>query len=193
MIFLYLEEGVPPMKTYYFVRHCQADGQSEDASLTPQGITQSHELAQFFSGIQLNQIISSPYKRAIQTAEPLAYAKQIKVQIDKRLSERRLSSQPMKDWYEKLKLSFSDLHMTCEGGESSQEAMNRIVEALYEQIKLGRDHTLFATHGNIMSLLLKHADPAIGFKEWEQLSNPDVYILKYFKADHVEIERIWHK
>ena len=56
------------MKTYYFVRHCQADGQSEDASLTPQGITQSHELAQFFSGIQLNQIISSPYKRAIQTA-----------------------------------------------------------------------------------------------------------------------------
>ncbi|MCY7451354.1 histidine phosphatase family protein [Bacillus altitudinis] len=135
--FFILRGRCTPYEDILFRQTRQADGQSEDASLTPQGITQSHELAQFFSGIQLNHIISSPYKRAIQTVVPLAHAKQIKVQMDKRLSERRLSSQPMKDWYEKLKLSFSDLHMTCEGGESSHEAMNRIVEVLYEQIKLG--------------------------------------------------------
>ncbi|UYO36321.1 phosphoglycerate mutase family protein [Bacillus zhangzhouensis] len=158
------------MKTYYIVRHCQADGQSKDAALTPQGITQSHELAQFFSSVLLNQIISSPYKRAIQTTEPLAHAKQLEIKIDQRLSERVLSSKPIDDWYEKLKLSFTDLHMTCEGGESSQEAMNRIVEALHEQIKLEKDHTLFVTHGNIMSLLLKHTDPTIGFEEWKKLS-----------------------
>ncbi|NOL35639.1 histidine phosphatase family protein [Bacillus safensis] len=181
------------MKTFYIVRHCQADGQSKDAALTPQGITQSHELAQFFSSIHLNQIISSPYKRAIQTTEPLAHAKQLEIKIDQRLSERVLSSKPIDDWYEKLKLSFTDLHMTCEGGESSQEAMNRIVEALHEQIKLETDHTLFVTHGNIMSLLLKHADSTIGFEEWKKLSNPDVYTLRYFKPNHVEIERIWHK
>ncbi|MFK3902702.1 histidine phosphatase family protein [Bacillus safensis] len=181
------------MKTFYIVRHCQADGQSKDAALTPQGITQSHELAQFFSSIHLNQIISSPYKRAIQTTEPLAHAKQLEIKIDQRLSERVLSSKPIDDWYEKLKLSFTDLHMTCEGGESSQEAMNRIVEALHEQIKLETDHTLFVTHGNIMSLLLKHADSTIGFEEWKKLSNPDVYILKYFSPDHIEAKRIWHK
>ncbi|RAP20908.1 hypothetical protein C2W59_03735 [Bacillus pumilus] len=181
------------MQTYYIVRHCQANGQSEDASLTPQGIAQSHALAQFFNGIHLNQIISSPYKRAIQTTEPLADAKQLEVQTDQRLSERVLSLKPMDDWFEKLKLSFMDLHLTCEGGESSLEAMNRIVEVLYEQINSGKDRTLFVTHGNIMSLLLKHADPTIGFKEWEKLSNPDVYVLNYFKPDHIEIERIWHK
>ncbi|KIL12664.1 hypothetical protein C2W58_02108 [Bacillus pumilus] len=181
------------MKTYYIVRHCQANGQSEDASLTPQGIAQSHALAQFFNGIHLNQIISSPYKRAIQTTEPLAHTRQLRVKIDQRLSERVLSLKPMDDWYEKLKLSFTDLHLTCEGGESSLEAMNRIVEVLYEQINSGKDRTLFVTHGNIMSLLLKHADSTIGFKEWEKLSNPDVYVLKYFKPDHIEIERIWHK
>ncbi|WP_342492329.1 histidine phosphatase family protein [Bacillus sp. FSL M7-0003] len=179
------------MKTYYIVRHCQADGQSKDAALTPQGITQSHELSQFFSSIHLNQIISSPYKRAIQTTEPLAHAKQLEIKIDQRLSERVLSSKPIDNWYEKLKLSFTDLHMTCEGGESSQEAMNRIVEALHEQIKLETDHTLLVTHGNIMSLLLKHADSTIGFEEWKKLSNPDVYILKYFSPDHIEAKRIW--
>ncbi|WP_169056158.1 histidine phosphatase family protein [Bacillus pumilus] len=181
------------MKTFYIARHCHANGQSEDASLTPQGIAQSHALAEFFNGIHLNQIISSPYKRALQTSDPLAHAKQLEVKIDQRLAERVLSSKPMEDWYEKLKLSFTDLHLTCEGGESSLEAMNRIVELLYEQINSENDHTLFVTHGNLMSLLLKHADPMIGFKEWEKLSNPDVYVLKYFKPDHIEIERIWHK
>ncbi|OLP63373.1 hypothetical protein BACPU_33020 [Bacillus pumilus] len=91
----------------------------------------------------------------------------------------------------KLKLSFTDLHITCEGGESSQDAMDRIVKVLYEQIHLEADQTLFVTHGNIMSLLLKHVDPNIGFNEWKNLSNPDVYMLKYFSPDHMEIERIW--
>lgn len=81
--------------------------------------------------------------------------------------------------------------MTCEGGESSQEAMNRIVEALHEQTILETDHTLFVTHGNIMSLLLKHADSTIGFEEWKKLSNPDIYILKYFSPGHIEAKRIW--
>ena len=48
------------MKTFYIVRHCQADGQSKDAALTPQGITQSHELAQFFPAfisIKLSQVL----------------------------------------------------------------------------------------------------------------------------------------
>ncbi|AOZ87908.1 histidine phosphatase family protein [Bacillus xiamenensis] len=179
------------MKTYYIVRHCQADGQSKNAALTPQGIAQSHTLAEFFSSIQLNQIISSPYKRAIQTIQPLAHAKQLKIKTDERLSERVLSSKSMDDWYEKLKLTFMDLTIAYEGGESRQEAMNRIVEALDEQIKRGEDHTLFVTHGNIMSLLLKYADPDIGFNEWKTLSNPDVYVLKYFRPDHLEIKRIW--
>ena len=42
-------------------------------------------------------------------------------------------------------------------------------------------------------LLLKHADPNIGFNEWKNLSNPDIYVLKYFNPDHLEIERMWHK
>jgi 2,3-bisphosphoglycerate-dependent phosphoglycerate mutase len=35
--------------------------------------------------------------------------------------------------------------------------------------------TLVVTHGNLMALLLKHFDDAIGFAEWSALSNPDVY------------------
>ncbi|MGE6630752.1 histidine phosphatase family protein [Bacillus sp. NPDC077027] len=136
-------------------------------------------------------MISSPYKRAIQSIELLAHAKRLKVDIDARLSERVLSSKLLDDWYEKLKLSFSDMNIVFEGGESSQEAMYRIVQALNERMNSDEDHILFVTHGNIMSLLLKHFDSAIGFTEWQNFSNPDVYVLKYHSADHVEIERIW--
>ncbi|MFS0655096.1 histidine phosphatase family protein [Bacillus sp. 179-C3.3 HS] len=180
------------MKTYYFVRHCQANGQSKDATLTQKGNVQSHTLAQFFSDIHLQQIISSPYKRTIQSIEPLAHMKQLTVKIDDSLSERVLSNKSLDDWVEKLKLSFTDLNFKCEGGESSQEAMERIVEILHEQIHLEADQTLFVTHGNLMSLLLKHVDPNIGFNEWKNLSQPDVYVLKYVRLRQMKIERIWN-
>jgi broad specificity phosphatase PhoE len=35
--------------------------------------------------------------------------------------------------------------------------------------------TLLVTHGNLMALLLKNFDDRIGFAEWQQLTNPDVY------------------
>ena len=35
--------------------------------------------------------------------------------------------------------------------------------------------TLLVTHGNLMTLLLKRFNDRIGFPEWQQLTNPDIY------------------
>jgi 2,3-bisphosphoglycerate-dependent phosphoglycerate mutase len=50
--------------------------------------------------------------------------------------------------------------------------------------------TLLVTHGNLMTLLLKHFDDRIGFAEWQRLTNPDVYRIS-FSAERAEIARIW--
>ena len=50
--------------------------------------------------------------------------------------------------------------------------------------------TLLVTHGNLMTLLLKHFDDRIGFAEWQQLTNPDVYRIS-LSAERTEIARIW--
>ena len=50
--------------------------------------------------------------------------------------------------------------------------------------------TLLVTHGNLMALLLKYFDDRIGFAEWQQLTNPDVYRIS-LSAERAEIARIW--
>ena len=50
--------------------------------------------------------------------------------MDRQLTERVLSTKNISDWLEKLKTTFEDIELKFEGGESSQEAMKRIVEVV---------------------------------------------------------------
>ena len=61
----------------------------------------------------------------------------------------------MPDWYEKLRATFTDMELKFEGGESSNEAMERIVNAVEETFKSESEHTIIVSHGTIITLLLK--------------------------------------
>lgn len=175
-------------KTIYIVRHCSAEGQAPHAELTAEGILQAGQLAEFFDGIEVDRIITSPFSRARQTGWPLAERKSLHVDVDSRLGERVLSSRDFKDWLIKLEDTFLDLHLKYEGGESSREAMSRVCNVLEE---LGNgSRTVLVTHGNLMSLLLRCYDARFGFEQWQALTNPDVYVLR-IKDEDSKVERIW--
>ncbi|WP_026679469.1 histidine phosphatase family protein [Fictibacillus gelatini] len=180
------------MKKIYVVRHCEAEGQPSTSQLTEKGVQQAELLADFFSTIQVERIISSPFLRAIQSVEPISGMKKLNIEIDRRLSERILSTKDLPDWLEKLKATFNDLKLKFEGGESSQEAMNRIVCVVDEVLQSEVENTLLVTHGNLMSLLLRHYDSHFGFNGWRNLSNPDVFLLR-FSNNEVKIERLWRE
>jgi len=165
-------------KNIYIVRHCQAIGQPAESQLTEEGFKQADDLALFFSNIQVNRIISSHFLRAIQSIEPLSKERNISIEVDERLAERTLSSVDLPDWLDKLKATYDDLDLKYEGGESSREAMDRIVSVVEEAFESDAENIVIVTHGNIMSLLLKNYQDSFGFEEWKKLSNPDVFLLK---------------
>ncbi|WP_088012751.1 histidine phosphatase family protein [Gottfriedia acidiceleris] len=177
-------------KEIYIIRHCEAEGQPYEAKLTKRGFIQAKHLADFFSNIKIDQIISSPFLRAIQSIEPTSHAKNIDIVVDERLSERKLSSSDLPDWFEKLKTTFEDMEVKFEGGESSQEAINRGISVIDEIINSENQKTIVVTHGNLMSLILNQFNAAFGFENWKNLSNPDVFVLK-FKNNDVVYERLW--
>jgi len=178
------------LKKIYVVRHCEAVGQSPDAQLTDKGLNQAFELCEFFSNIKIDQIIASPYKRAIESIQPLAKRLGLDVEIDRRLTERILSTKNLSDWFEKLRSTFEDIELKYEGGESSREAMNRIVEVVEEIFSRNNDHTVVVTHGNLMSLLFMFYNKDFGFDNWKSLSNPDVFLL-IKEGNKVTFKRIW--
>lgn len=178
------------MKKIYVIRHCEAQGQPAESPLTEQGFKQAKQLEEFFSDMKIDRILSSPFLRAIQSAEPLSVKRKIKIEIDDRLSERVLSTNDLPDWYEKLKATFEDLELRFEGGESSQEAMDRIVEVVEEVKRSEAENTVIVTHGNILSLLLKNVHRDFHFESWKNLTNPDVFQIN-LNQKALSFERIW--
>lgn len=83
------------MKKVYVIRHCAAEGQSSESPLTATGYRQANELATFFYNFKVERIISSPYKRAIQTIQPLAELLNIEIEMKSQLEERVLSTEPL--------------------------------------------------------------------------------------------------
>nr|WP_167261879.1 histidine phosphatase family protein [Alkalibacillus almallahensis] len=177
------------MKKIYIIRHCEAEGQSPEAQLTDRGLDQALDLSEFFSNIKIDHIISSPYKRAIDSIHPLAKRLNIDVEIDRKLTERILSTKNLSDWFKKLRSTFDDMELKFEGGESSREAMKRIVEIVEEAFSKN-NNTVIVTHGNLMSLLLMYYNVNFGFDDWKSLSNPDVFIL-INESNKVTFQRIW--
>ncbi|RKL65154.1 histidine phosphatase family protein [Salipaludibacillus neizhouensis] len=178
------------MNKIYVIRHCEAEGQSPESQLTEKGFKQAGELADFFYEVKVDRIISSPFIRAIQTIKPLADNLKIDIEVSKSLSERILSDKNMPDWFEKLKSTYEELDLKYEGGESSREAMNRIVGVVEDIFNAQSQNTVIVTHGNLMSLLLKYYDGNFGFEEWTNFSNPDVFELK-LENNQVSNKRIW--
>lgn len=178
------------MKKIYVIRHCQAEGQEADAKLTKLGEQQAAQLANFFKDIFVSRVISSPYTRAVETIQPLAYQKQIVIETDGRLKERVLSTSHLPDWMEKLEATFHDGTLTYGDGESSDEAARRIQNVVDEVLESESETVILITHGNLMSLLLGKFIRDFGFHEWKQLSNPDVYVLEV-KHETTECRRVW--
>ncbi|GGG73327.1 histidine phosphatase family protein [Paenibacillus radicis (ex Gao et al. 2016)] len=178
------------MKNIYVVRHCKAEGQAPDARLTDDGAQQAEQLAQFFSDKNIDSIISSPFERACRTITPLAEKLGLEISTDERLAERVLSGKNHADWRDMLRKTYDDLDLCYEGGESSNTAMSRASNVVLEALDRASQNIVLVSHGNLISLLLKYYDDRYGYKEWESLSNPDVFHLSFLE-DKPNIRRVW--
>ncbi|MFA9559270.1 histidine phosphatase family protein [Evansella sp. AB-rgal1] len=178
------------MQKIYIVRHCQAEGQPPESLLTEDGVQQSFALVKLFSKIQIDRIITSPFQRAIDSIKPLSEDRDMDIDIDPRLSERILSTEDLDDWLEKLERTFENMNIKYVGGESSEEALSRVVSVIDDIVQSEDESTVIVTHGNLMALLLYYFDHKFGFEQWKRLSNPDVFLLTLDKKG-VNVERIW--
>jgi len=178
------------VKKIYLIRHCSATGQEPLAELTNEGKEKALELVPILEGFHIDHIISSPYKRAVQTVKPFSDSKGILIVIDDNLQERVLSTDSMDDWLEQLEKTFIDSDLTFSGGESSSQALKRIrkvLDEVFENEQMNR--VAIVSHGNIISLLINHYDQTFGFTQWQQMKNPDIFVLE---QDHgiIHIKRM---
>jgi 2,3-bisphosphoglycerate-dependent phosphoglycerate mutase len=177
------------MREIVLVRHAAASGQAADAPLTPEGRRQAGELAHALGALGCDRLVTSPFRRAVESIEPFARRSGLAIETDERLIERALSSGHLPDWRDHLRRSFDDLDYCVEGGESARAAQERGVAALLAA-SAGIDRCVVVTHGNLLALILKWVDEKVGYERWEQLSNPDVFVLQ-IEGERRSFRRAW--
>ncbi|UFU01232.1 histidine phosphatase family protein [Radiobacillus kanasensis] len=183
------------MKRLILIRHCNAEGQHKDSPLTYDGIHQARHLATFLqeAGFSIDRILSSPYLRAIESIKPYAEQQMTSIEIDDRLKERILSEEPIDDWLDVLEQSFDNQDFRLPGGESSNDARER-VRQLLDELQQDEEHSDIAvvTHGNLLAILLSEFQVDIGFNHWKGFTNPDIFTVQKTGGEYV-VERVWHQ
>lgn len=180
------------MKKLVLIRNCQAEGRHRDSPLTNHGVNQAHGLAEYFEQhhYQIDRIFSSPYMRSLETVRPYARKAGIKIEVDHRLTERVLSAEPVEDRLEAIDISFEDMDYALPGGESSNDALSRVLELIEEIKQCDSETVALVTHGNLLMIILTHFDNNYGFKQWRLLKKPDVFVIEHDQDFH-QLQHIW--
>ena len=110
----------------------------------------------------------------------MAQSLKLSIQTDKRLIERKLSSQAIadQDFEEALMQLWSRPTFSLVGGESNQQAQQRALALLHElESKHQNEEIIISSHGNLICILLSTFDSNIDYNFWHNLSMPDVLVL----------------
>lgn len=151
----------------YFARHGQTNananmvnGQSIaelDEPLNVEGIRQAKELAEELKNIELRAIISSPLKRAYQTAEIITHYHHLPIEQDKAWRERQADTYiDANSWHD---LFDFDKNILIENGESLSDFFDRVYAAIEDlKTKYESENVLIVSHGGVQHALYAYAN-----------------------------------
>ena len=180
--------------TLLLVRHAHADWQPDEMRpLSEVGRRDAQRIAEVLGPLNPASIYSSPYRRARQTVEPLAARLGIPIVEMSDLRERSLGSGWVEDWEATIRPTWEDFSFAYpEGGETNAEAMERARRALgvIRERHIGQTVAV-ATHGNLLTLLLKVLDAGKGYEFWRGLTLPDIYRVVVESGGIGELQRLW--
>jgi 2,3-bisphosphoglycerate-dependent phosphoglycerate mutase len=180
----------------YFVRHAHSTYTPDELGrpLSTKGLADAERISKILENENIDIIISSPYKRAVQTVEGVAKFIGKEVIIEEGFKERDLSVKPVEDFHLAITKVWEEPTFSWEGGESNIIAQKRGIKAILKVLETYEGKNIaVGTHGNIMVLIMNYFDEKFGFGFWKDLDMPDIYKLTFDNKNLKEVNRIWNR
>lgn len=195
------------MTLIYLVRHAQCTGNVEkrltgyhDYELTEEGKIQAQNLAKYLENVQFDCIFTSPFKRTIDTVEPIAKKQGLKIETYRDLSEMNFGLYDGYTWEEVDKLDKKILHndkkeiMGIPKQEKTIHVQERMAQIIKNLVKENCNKTiLICSHGiSIEAFLRKIAKLPfyIDSKKYSQI-NTSINIVSYdSETEQFEIKEL---
>ncbi len=161
------------MTEIYFIRHCEPNYENHDDALrelTPKGQADTRLVTEYLQGKKIDAVLSSPFKRAIDTVLPFAQSAGLPVVTMEGLQERRVDSGWIEDFEGFTRRQWADFSYKLSDGESLGQVQERMVKCL-EEILAQYDGRRVAvgSHGTALSVLVHTMRPAFGLEGFERI------------------------
>ena len=195
-------------KKLYLIRHGKAsmEGADRERTLDEDGIIQAtslcNKIRNQFKDKRI-RLISSPFRRAVQTIEKLSEDFQADIEKNSSLEEIKIGKDENITKHQIIEKMWSDENFKVSNGSSQLEHVNQIKSELNKILKdfyENEYNLILVSHGNSIGIILKYfLNQKFTFEDWKNISMPDMYSVSFdennkvtqFKRDVEGIEKIF--
>jgi len=159
-----------------------------------QGMIDAEKVTAIMKDKKIDLVVSSPYKRAIQTIEGIANKNDLEIKVFEELRERHLGDDKMTEVeiQQAIKTSYENIDFSLTGGESIRDVQNRAVPVINNLLhKYHGKNIIIGTHGNVMTTIMNYFNKEYGYEFWKNTSKPDIYKLDFSGETMLSVQRIW--
>ena len=162
------------MTTIYFVRHAEPNYENHDdleRELSHKGLRDRALVTQFLSDKGISVVLSSPYKRAVDTVSEFAELKKINIVTIDDFRERRVDSEWIPDFDAFCQKQWEDFQYKLTDGESLSEVQKRNIAALQSVLETYQGKNIvIGTHGTALSTIINYYDKDFGYCDFQKIT-----------------------
>ncbi len=169
------------MTEIYFVRHAKPDKSVHDdrtRPLTAEGLADSEKVTELLKDRHIDLLMSSPYKRSMDTIGGLAEALGKEIITDYDFREREAGS-----WHDNflkfIEAQWADFNYHIMDGECLASVQERNIRALKRVLDEHKGKTVvIGTHGTALSTILNYYKPEYDFHSFMRILDFMPYVVK---------------
>ena len=181
------------MTNIYFIRHAEPNYDNHDdmtRELSAKGLEDRELVTDFLMDKQIDVVISSPFKRAIDTVRDFADKNEMNITIIDNLRERRVDSCWIEDFTSFSRKQWDDFSYKLSDGECLAEVQQRNIAALDKILDDYRDQNIVVgTHGTALSTIINYYDKTFGYNEFDAIRHLMPWVV-HFTFDGKELIQI---
>lgn len=184
------------MTTVYFVRHAEPDDTNHDdltRGLTEKGLRDRALVSGYLDDKGITAVLSSPYRRAVETVRPFAEARGLEIRLVEDFRERRVDSGWIEDFDAFCRRQWSDFTYKPSDGEALGEVQKRNIRALGEVLRRYQGQSVaIGGHGTAISTVVNYYDRSFGYAQFQEIKGLMPWLVKLtFEGEALQnMERI---
>ena len=181
------------MTNIYFIRHCEPkrSGEYNDKTypLSEKGLADCALVTDFLQDKHINIMLSSPFKRAIDTISDFAIKHGLEIELIDDFRERKIADTWIDDFYTFAKKQWEDFSYKLPNGENLAEVQARNINALNNVlIKYKNKNIVIGTHGQALATIINYYNNDYGFDDFMAMANIMPWVAKMTFDNNILID-----